>query len=63
VFIGAHCVIKEDVPRGSTVTLKTECQVVRERVNCDSRDPLELSLQQVLPSVGERRKVIYGVET
>lgn len=31
VFIGPHCVIKEDVPSGSIVTVKTEIQVTRIR--------------------------------
>jgi serine O-acetyltransferase len=29
VFIGPHCVIKEDVAAGSIVTLKTQLQITR----------------------------------
>ncbi|WP_438395146.1 serine O-acetyltransferase [Caballeronia sp. DA-9] len=31
VFIGPHCVIKEDIPPGSVVTLKSELQITRRR--------------------------------
>ncbi|OZI65287.1 serine O-acetyltransferase [Bordetella genomosp. 1] len=31
VFVGPHCVIKEDIPAGSIVTLRSELQIVRGR--------------------------------
>ncbi len=31
VFVGSHCVIKDDIPAGSAVTLRSELQIVRRR--------------------------------
>lgn len=43
VFIGPHCVIKEDVPSRTTVTVRTQYQIARQRQDdCDSHTP-ELS--------------------
>lgn len=63
VFIGPHCVIKEDVPADSIVTLKTECQVMRERTPCDSRRSLGAGPELAASIAGGGRSMHYGVET
>jgi serine O-acetyltransferase len=41
VFIGPHCVIKDDVPSQAAVTVRTEHQIVRRRTGvCEPRQPV-----------------------
>ena len=46
VFIGPHCVIKEGVPSGSIVTVRSELQVIRQPVD---RSRISSKSDQIYP--------------
>jgi serine O-acetyltransferase len=52
VFIGPHCVVKDDVPSNTVITIRTELQVVRQRNSHPELEQHPLSLAVLKRSMG-----------